>query len=143
MLAAAALSGCADEEPAARPQTEATTSPAPRSAAFHGQAGDPVHGTITVTTVAGGYAVRVDATGLVPRRAYALHLHEGRCVGPNTVRTRYELPPLHADANGRGVVQATVSKGPPAGPGTVLHVHGSTVPGTDDYRKVECTPLPG
>jgi hypothetical protein len=138
LCAAAALLGCGSTQrsPSASPGR-------PRTATFSGLAGDPVRGTVIVTAAARGYTLRVEASGLVPGRDYALHLHEGRCVGPDTVRSRHDLPALRADAGGRGTVTATVTGGPPAGPGTVLHVHGSTQAGSTDYRRVQCTSLPG
>ena len=125
------LIACCNGQPASRQA----------SVASH-DAADP-HVTVTVTPSNGGYAVRVAASGLEPGRTYALHLHRGRCVGPGSVESRYDLPSLRADARGHGVITALVKNGPPAGPPTVLHVHGGDAAGTAEYRKVECVALPG
>jgi hypothetical protein len=95
-----------------------------------------------VTAVAGGYSVHVQASGLVPGHAYALHVHGGRCVGQGTVTATFQLPAMTGDAKGNGSVTATLVNVPPLGPTYVLHVHGGTTPGTADYRQVACTPLP-
>jgi hypothetical protein len=114
-----------------------------RTATFSGPSGQPYHGTITVTPAAGGYSVHVQASGLVPGHAYALHIHGGRCVGQGTVTSTYQLPAMTADTSGNGSVTTALTNVPTLGPSFVLHVHGGTVAGTSDYRQVACTPLPG
>ena len=114
-----------------------------RQAQFGGSGVTGERSTVTVTPRSRGYIVRVEATGLVPGRTYELHLHRGRCVGPGSVRSRYDLPPMRADASGHGVVTTPVETGPPADPGTVLHIHAGIVAGSADYRKVVCGALPG
>ena len=113
-----------------------------RQISLGGGEGDDIRGTVTVTPSGRGYTLRVLASGLVPARTYALHLHRGRCVGPDSVGSRLELPSMRADTRGEGAVTTLVENGPRADPGTVLHIHGGNTAGTAEYRKVVCTPLP-
>lgn len=110
---------------------------------FGATSGGGLSGTLTVLVGADSFTVVVTAAGLVPGKRYALHLHRGRCPGRGTIQSTYQLPDLVADANGRGEISTRVRDGLPPDPETIFHFHGGASPGTDDYRRTACVPLPG